>query len=186
MTESDNGKEKRGLIIRFAVLQSEKNQIQDSAKKLNMTLSEFCRQAIFEKIRRKEHPEMFNQGNTSQLDAKFLENILLKMSDMTKKQDLILEKTNIMNEMNKLLEKIALYSEKQDFVKEKATIVNLLKSHSSLTQKQLIEMTNLNKDVVFQTLEELKSQLFAPLDKLLSLGYLYMYLELEVRIYYRD
>ena len=34
------------------------------------------------------------------------------------------------------------------------------------------------KEIVFQILEDLKTQLFAPLDKLISLGYMYIYLEL--------
>ena len=153
MTENDS---KRDKLVHLAISESEKQQVKNSAEEINMTISEFCRQAIFEKIRRKDHPEMFNQGNTSQFDAKLFENIMLKMNDMTKNQDLILEKTNNINEMNKLLEKIALYSEKQDFVKEKATIINLLKSHSSLTQKQLINMTNLNKVVVFKVISLLR------------------------------
>lgn len=155
MAENDS---KRDKLVHLAFSESEKQQVKNSAEELSMTISEFCRQAIFEKIRRKEHPEMFNQGNTSQLDAKLFENIMLKMKDMAKTQDLILEKTNNINEMNKLLEKIALYSEKQDFVKEKATIVNLLKSHSSLTQKQLINMTNLNKVVVFKVISMLRKE----------------------------
>ncbi|MFX1267620.1 MAG: hypothetical protein ACFFAK_06645, partial [Promethearchaeota archaeon] len=115
MTVNDS---KRDKLVHLAFSESEKQQVIDSAEELNMTISEFCRQAIFEKIRRKEHPEQFNQG-INQLNENLIENLILKMNDMNKKQDLILEKTNIVNEMNKLLEKIALYSKKEDFTKEK-------------------------------------------------------------------
>jgi len=155
MTENDS---KRDKLVHLAFSESEKQQVKDSAEELSMTISEFCRQAIFEKIRRMKNPEIITQGNTSQLNAKLLDNLMLKMKDMAKTQDLILEKTDNINEMNKLLEKIALYSEKQDFVKEKAMIINLLKSHSSLTQKQLINMTNLNKVVVFKVISLLRKE----------------------------
>ncbi|MFX1567896.1 MAG: hypothetical protein ACFFCV_05960 [Promethearchaeota archaeon] len=157
MPENSNEKEKRMKMVHIAFLESEKLQIKEFADNLNMTISEFCRQAIFEKIRKIEHPEMFMQGVGNQIDMKLIESLFIKMNNMSKKQDLLIEKTNILNEMNKLLEQIALYSEKEDFTKEKEIILNLLKTHSSLSQKQLIEMTSLKKQVIFKVVSMLVS-----------------------------
>ncbi len=158
MSENNNEKETRKKMVHIAFLKSEKSQIEESADELNMTISEFCRQAIFEKIRRKKHPEMFMSNTGTQMDTKILESLFTKMKDIEKNQQRILERDNVLLEMKNTLEKIALYSEKEDFTKEKETILNLLKSHPSLTQKKIIELTGFNEKIVFQVVSILVSE----------------------------
>jgi len=78
--------------------------------------------------------------------------ILEQLTQNTKKiielQELTLERTKIFNEMNKTLDLIQQYSIKTDLKKEKLTVINLFKSHKSLTPKEIIDKTNFNQEIV--------------------------------------
>lgn len=145
-------------MIHLAFFPEEKTEIKAISKETNKSISDFCRDAIFEKIRRIEHPELFKQGNLDQFNQQFFEAFLNRFNDMAKIQEKLLERTNVIAEINTTLEKLALYSKKQDFVKEKATILNLLEAHKSLSDKQIIDMLNLDKNTVLEARSILYSE----------------------------
>jgi len=53
----------RKNFVHIAFTDSEKDEIKKHAKDINMTISEFCRQAIFEKIQKIKNPELFYEPN---------------------------------------------------------------------------------------------------------------------------
>ena len=80
--------EKRDKIRHIAFTESETNKIKDYAKQYGMTSSEFIRQAINDKIRNIEHPEL----TTSSVSNPDLSNQVIK------NQELILEEMKLMKQ----------------------------------------------------------------------------------------
>ena len=153
--ENNEKGEKRDCMVHIAFFKQEKEEIKKLSKESNMTASEFMRQAIFDKIRRIKHPELFTQ-TSNQVNPIFFEQITKELKKLNEKQEKILERDKIFNEMKKTLDLIQRFSIKQDLKEETVSILNLLKAHKSLSQEQIIEMTNFDKDIVFQVISNKK------------------------------
>jgi len=68
--------EKREKAILVRLTQSEKNEIHKFAKKIHLTDSEFCRVAIWDKIRHLKNPELYSQfPNQPYLDEETIKQI---------------------------------------------------------------------------------------------------------------
>lgn len=144
--KTDN--EKQDSFIRFGVTEGQKKKIESYAKDFNKSLSDFIRDAIFDKIRRFEHPEQFYQGNMNQMNPAILEQLtlntkkILELQEQTNQRIKIaedIENTRLLikQEYEKLREKGLI----DDFSKEADIIIDLLKGHKSLTPEQIEKMT---------------------------------------------
>jgi len=78
--------EKRDKIRHIAFTESESSKISEYAKDYGMTSSEFIRQAINDKIRSIEYPEVAKNGNNPEIS-----------NQLIKSQELILEEMKLMN-----------------------------------------------------------------------------------------
>ena len=149
----------REKFIHIAFTEDEKSRIKDFASQHNMTISEYCRQAIFEKIRRTENPELF-QGSASskQVDTYFLENINESMKKLTDFQQLILDRTNLLPKMNDLLKVVHLRSTAMDLAPEQATIMGLFRVKKALSVKEIVDMTSYDEKLVIDIIKVFQKQ----------------------------
>lgn len=158
MTNKNQKSKETRIFIQVSLSKEEKDKIQKLAKEKHTTASNFCREAIFENIRRIENPNMFNNQSNMQFNPIILEQLTQNTKKIIELQELTLEKTSIFNEMNKTLDLIQQYSIKTDLKKEKLTVINLFKSHKSLTPKEIIDKTNFNQEIVFTIISELQKE----------------------------
>lgn len=148
-------KEKRNKFIQVALTEEERETIREFAKEKKETSSTFCRRAIFDFIRRKENPEMFNQSNISQIDYTMIERLLEKNQKIIKIQEEMQKRQGIadnIEETSELIQKeyakLKNKGEISDLINESKIIANLLKAHKSLSLKQISEMTEIEIDIV--------------------------------------
>lgn len=155
MPQNENEKKVRDKIVHIAFTEDEKTEIKKFADVANTTSSEWIRQAIRDKIRRIEKPELNNQSSSTHISHE----LLLKISEDTQKLlELQNEKENREEIHKNLLETSEAiqieYKRLKDkglmsnLSKERGIIKKLLKGHNSLTPKQIIDMTNIKSEKV--------------------------------------
>ena len=152
MANKSNEKKYKYKFIQFSVSDELKEDIDKYTKKSTFTtVSDFIRNAVEEKIRSLKNPEQ-SQSKTNQITPIILEKYLKNSQNFNLLEEKLLDKMKIFDDMKADLELLKKFSFKQGLVKETETIINLLKAHKSLSQKQIIEKTDLDKDTVFQVL----------------------------------
>lgn len=137
--------------IQFTVSNDLRKDIEEWTEKSSFTtFSDFIRNAVEEKIRRLNNSELYQSKSINQINPAIFNQLLEQSQKSNSLQEKVLEKMRIIDEMRKDLVRIRKYSIQQDLTQETETIINLLKAHKTLSQKQIIEKTNLDKDTVFQ------------------------------------
>lgn len=148
-------KGKRIKFIQVALTEEERETIREFAKENKETSSTFCRRVIFDSIRRKENPEMFNQSNINQIDYSIFERLFENNQKIIELQKEMLKRQGIadnLEETSELIQKeyIKLKNKGKidDLTNQSKIIANLLKAHKSLSLKQISEMTDIDIDTV--------------------------------------
>lgn len=149
---SNKKNESERIFIQVSLSKKEKEKISNLAKEKHTSMSDFCRIAIFDYIRKLEHPEMFQTANL-QFNPAMIDQLAKNTKKMIELQEIALEKTNILGEMNKTLNLIKKFSIKADTV-VRETILNLFKAHNTLSPKEIVDKTNLDKEIVFSVITE--------------------------------
>lgn len=121
-------------------------------------MSDFCRVAIFNHIRRLKNPEVFNQQINAQINPILIEQLMNNTKKIIELQELTLERTNIMNEMNQTLGLIKRYSTQKGLEKEKMVIIDLFKAHNSLSKQEIIDKTDFDKTIVLSIVSDLNEE----------------------------
>lgn len=134
----------RTKMIHIAINEAKKDKITELATKDNTTMSEFIRQAIDDKIRGIENPEMNTSGVN--LDSNYLQKILEKQKLLEQKNELILERLDtynqIINTLNILKPKVNNLYLKEKMEKVRTTI----KAFGELKPTKLLEKVNSEKN----------------------------------------
>ena len=141
------------IFIQVTLSEEEKTEIINIAEEFHKNASEFMRDATFERIRHIKHPELFNNLNTQSINSEMFAQIMNAQRKTDELKEILIEKTKMLDIMNKNLESIQKNSEKQN-ISDKEMIVNLLKARKSLSQKEISNMTNIDKDIIFQILSD--------------------------------
>lgn len=152
---SNKNDESRRTFIQVSLNDKEKQKIKDLAEDRHTSMSDFCRVAIFDYVRKLENPELF-QGNMA-LNQNIIEQIIHEQKKNHEIQELILEGIKTMNGMKETLELIKTHSIKPDNA-QKETVVSLFTVYKALTPIDIIEKTNLNKEIVFSIIAELHNE----------------------------
>lgn len=140
-------------FIQFSVTDSEKKKIKDFISGSNFkTVSQFIHEAVFDFIRKSEHPELFNNSQ-GMIISQILEELTKNQQIMTEIKERTLERTEIIDDMEKnriliqdIYERLKKKELINDFSNEAETISNLLKAHKSLSIEQISKMTGINKE----------------------------------------
>lgn len=152
--EKQEKEEKPRIYIQVSLSKKEKELIKKKAKEEHTNASNLMRKATFEYLRKLENPELFAEPS---LNPSTLEELTKRTKKILELQELQTEKQDILEEMNKTLVLIKNFSMKPD-PKAKNTILSLFKAYTSLNPKEIIEKTNIDKDVVFSVISELQSE----------------------------
>jgi len=147
-------------FIRFGVTKDQKMKIIKIAEETNKSLSEFIRDAIFEKIRNIEYPEQATHIKTSYIPQEILEQIMLKAEKIIELQEEANKRLRISQDIEETrmaikqeYEKLRNLGKINDLSKEANLIFNLLNGHKSLTPDQISKKTNLDIEKVFLILQ---------------------------------
>ena len=154
---SNDKNENKRIFIQVSLSQEEKEKIDDIAKKRHTSMSNFCRIAIFDYVRKLENPELFQGSSNIQFNPIILEQLTQNTKKIMELQELTLERKNILNFMNNSLTVIKKFSLKADS-NTKNIIINLFKAHDTLNPKEIIDKTNLDREVVFSVLSALHEE----------------------------
>ena len=139
-------KKPKDEMIHFAYTKEEKNKLEDFAKKSNTSISEFIRQAILDKIRRIENPDLYNPGIN--FNKEFLEKILKNQKLLDERNQLILERLDTYAQIVNTL-KLLKPNINNQYLKEKMEKMrNVLKTYEELKPKKLEELTGFNGNTI--------------------------------------
>jgi len=125
MSENSARSKSNRIFIQVSLSKDEKDKIEKSAYKKHQSMSDFCRVAIFDHIRRIENPELFNPQINAQINPIMIEQLMEKTKKIIELQELTLKRTNIMNEMNQTLSLIKKYSTLKGLEHERIVIIDL-------------------------------------------------------------
>jgi len=139
----------RKKIVHVAFAKDEKESIIRHAKSSKMTISEFIRQGVFDKIRRIENPDLFNQ-NSNQFNTDLLRRLLENVEDIAEQKKFESEQTELSYKMEKLQNTIQAVFE--DVPRAKKKILNLLRVHKALYKGEIMEYTDLSRKTVIKVL----------------------------------
>ena len=147
---------KRPIQVYFSEEEKEaiKKHVESIVPKTNY--SQFIREAICEKMRKAEHPEVFDQDqNLNQ----FVLDVIKKIKELDRKQELILKNTSIINSMKETLRAIKSHVNKKRILSELEIIFNLFKANKNktLNLQKIMDMTGIDEDTVFETISVLVS-----------------------------
>jgi len=157
---SDNSARSKSnrIFIQVSLSKDEKDKIEKSAYKKHQSMSDFCRVAIFDHIRRIENPELFNPQINAQINPIMIEQLMENTKKMIELQELTLKRTNIMNEMNQTLGLIKKYSTLKGLEHERMVIIDLFKAHKSLSKQEIIDKTGFDKTIVIAIVSDLNEE----------------------------
>lgn len=158
MSEKSVKSKSNRIFIQVSLSKEEKYGIENSAKEKHQSMSDFCRVAIFDHIRRLKNPEVFNQQINAQINPIMIEQLMKNTKKMIKLQELTLERTNVMNEMNQTLSLIKKYSTQKGLEKERSVIIDLFKAHNSLSKQEIIDKTGFDKAIVLSIVSDLNEE----------------------------
>ncbi len=131
------------IHLRFT--ETEKQDIVKMAEETNMKITEFCRNAIFNHIRRIENPELFKVK--SSINSADLNEIISEVKETSDISNRILAKTNLMEIIDKKLDIIHKYIVGPSISTNRDLITDLFKTHKTLSLKQIIEKLDLDPEL---------------------------------------
>jgi len=143
----------RNRLVHIAFSEEEINKIDIFVEKALTTRTDFIRQAIFDKIRLIEHPEL---ETGEQLSQAKLEEIEKNTRLMLELQQQYSEQAKIVNEINKSLSLLQEYSLQERVDSEKENVFNILEVHGELTPGEILEKIALPEEVLFKILADKK------------------------------
>jgi len=153
--ETTKNKELRVKQIHITFTEKEKERIKRFAEASDKNVRDFIRDSVLGKIRMIEFPEQFKQSNIDQIDPSTLEEIKKNMEKSLELQKLMNERLNIAENIESITKAIKEQYTKLkrknligDFSKESELIIDLLKTHKSLTPDHVSKMINLDIDDV--------------------------------------
>ena len=160
---SNQNDKKTRIFIQTSLSKEEKEKFKEFAKEKGISASDLMRMATLDYIRRSEHPETFNQPFNSQLNPVLIEQLTQNTKKMIELQELTLERTNVIKEMNKTLNLMKDFSAERGLEREKKEIKTLFKAHNSLSKQEIIDKTGLKKEIVLEVVSNLNNEKFIKL-----------------------
>ncbi|HDZ16647.1 hypothetical protein LCGC14_0666470 [marine sediment metagenome] len=151
MNDKKDDKDKRS-VFHVSISENEKKQVKKYAKADNTTISEFIRQAIFDKIGRIENPEI------EKLNSKDDTLILKEISKLDKKfsgmEKILRERLSNGKVIKSTLEEIKSRVNHEKMEYEKQQIIEALKKHGSMRPKELNELTGIEVHAIYKIISD--------------------------------
>lgn len=139
------------VFIQFKVSEDYKQEIKDFVEEEDFpSMSEFCRQAIEDKMRRIRNPELSSEGG---IDASVLAKISQSLQKNTERimklQELEVRRDKTLEGIRDSLGLLREMSSKEELEEEIEQVTNLLKAHGALSPKEIMDKTQLGLNQVY-------------------------------------
>jgi len=144
--KSQKTEETRDKMVHIAFSPSEKKRIKHYAKESNTTLSEFIRQAIYDKIMRIDNPEKFGHVYNEQRLKEIEEN----QKQQLKMQELLIERMRVFNGINETMEALKPTLSIKEKQKQCEAITTFVKHYKRITLSQLEKLTNYDRNIILE------------------------------------
>jgi len=137
----------RPNLIHVGFTKEEKEDIIKYSGETNMKITEFIREAIFDKIRKIKNPELFTtQKGYESNDIKQVLSMVTENKEDVKKA---LEQLDSLIKIKGTLNGLSTMVHKPDLMEKELAIVELLKVHTSLKIQKIIELTGYSKENIY-------------------------------------
>jgi Arc/MetJ-type ribon-helix-helix transcriptional regulator len=151
--ESDIMSKENESLMHITLTKALKDKIKEiKANSSYSTISDFVREAIREKIRRMENPELFNTSKAPSYTQEYMEEIKSTSLENNKLVKLMLEKMKTLNEIDKTtysLKNLTLNGlGKENWELKTEKIYNTLVKYGELSVREIKEKTGFNRIVV--------------------------------------
>ena len=139
-------------VFHLSITPKEKLRIKEIAQTSNMSMSEFMRQAIFDKITRIENPDI--KSTSTKDDTLILEYLKKHDSRLSKMENILRERVSNGKVIKSSLEEIKsrVNHARLDF--EREVVIKALKRNVSLRPKELSEQTNIDKNDIYEIISD--------------------------------
>jgi ribosome-associated translation inhibitor RaiA len=144
--KSNNPKEE---MIHFAYTTDEKEKLESIAEDSNLSISEFIRQAIKDKIRKIENPDIFQENVKLEVDHKKLKEILEISGMNAQKIDLLINKMEILEKIENTFKILDKYVNRPALEQKEQMIVGLLQEHGELKLNKMIDLSGFSKEEIY-------------------------------------
>ena len=153
--EIKKGKKYKYNFIQFSVSDKFKGEIEKVAGNGGFTtVSDFIRDAIKDKIRRIEHPEIFNESKTGIDNDKMKK--LLEISGITsEKIDDVLSRFDKIEKIERNLQVLFNLENREILEEKEKEVIELLQEHKVLFPKKIMELTNINRKELYAIISDI-------------------------------
>lgn len=147
-------KEKQDIraVFHLSITPKEKETIKLCSKASNMSMSEFMRQAIFDKITRIDNPEI--SSTSSNDDSKILAYMKKNDSRLAKMEKLLRERLSNGKVIKSSLEQIKSRVDSARLSFERDLVIKKLKSEGALSPKEISELTQISQNDVYEIISD--------------------------------
>lgn len=162
IVKQNGEKEYKYNFIQFTVSDKFKDKIEQIAKNGGFTtVSDFVRDAIKDKIRRIEHPEIYNESKLK-IDNDSIKKIL-EMSGVTEKIDELLENFGYIKKIEHNLQMLFNLEERENLKEKEEKVIKILQEHKVLFPKKIMELTDIKRNELYQIIAD--SNIFSITEK---------------------
>lgn len=139
-------------VFHVSISESEKEQVRKIAKESNMSISEFIRQSVFDKISRIENPEL--DKSNSQNDSLILEYLRKHDKRLLAMEKILRQRVSNGKVIKSSLEEIKarVNHAKLDFEKEQ--VIQALKKYGKLRPKEINEHTGIEVHSIYEIISD--------------------------------
>lgn len=139
-------------VFHVSISESEKEQVRKIAKESNMSISEFIRQSVFDKISRIENPDIENNSsNDDSLILEYLRNNDKRLSAMEK---LLRERLTNGKVIKNSLEEIKIRMNNKTVEILKRKVIAILKEHGKLRPKEISEIMGVEVHEIYKVISD--------------------------------
>ena len=151
MNNKKDDKDKRS-VFHVSISESEKLRVKEIADQSNMSISEFIRQAINDKINRIDNPEIDNA--ISRDDSMILDYLRKHDKKLTEMEKLLRQRMSNGKVIKNSLEEIKARVNHKKLEILKRRIVSTLEEHGSLRPKEIKEFTDIEVHDIYEVISD--------------------------------
>lgn len=149
-------KEKRDKTVHIAFSKSELTNIDKYRKESNSTRSNFIRNAIYEKIRRIDNPNIFNNIGLGPINQELLEKLINNQEKQEKLNKIIEQKLKVIDQIYANLSLLEKSKENGELARNEQIVIELLKEHKHLKPMKLMKLSGLPSYRIYDVISNAK------------------------------
>ncbi len=137
--------ETRTKMVHIAFTEGEKEEIKQCAKNDNMTVSEFIRISIRDKMRRENNPNLFSSGN---MNPELITNLLENQKKQIEYQKELMVKVETLSLINDSVEMLKSMVNRPELEEKENKVVDVLRVYGELKPNKIMEYSGYSSEMV--------------------------------------